>query len=261
MAAGLTLSATITNTVANTATWTAYDPATTDSATANAMATVNALPPLVLSKTVGLDPNACAPTDSLALTAPADVTYCYEITNTTLVYTYATHDLFDTRLGPILSGLAYDLAPGATVFVTATANITETTVNEGFWSASGPNGFAFTQDRALVSLVPSISLTKTVGLDPGVCASTDTINANSGMPVYYCYEVANTGLFTLPLHDLVDTELGSILSGFAYDLAPGASVDTVAAGLTLSATVDHTTVNTATWTACVRPGHCLGPDG
>jgi hypothetical protein len=54
---------------------------------------------------------------------------------------------------------------------------------------------------------------------------------------------------TLNLHDLVDDQLGTILSGFNFALAPGASVNTVAAGLTLPAIITMPTLNTATWTA------------
>ncbi|MFZ2361492.1 MAG: ExeM/NucH family extracellular endonuclease, partial [Anaerolineae bacterium] len=95
----------------------------------------------------------------------------------------------------------------------------------------------------------SILVTKTVGVTPGVCATTDAIAVPAGTTVYYCYTVANTGNLTLNLHDLADSELGTILSGLAYALTPGGSIDTVAAGLTITATINATTVNTATWTA------------
>ncbi len=92
--------------------------------------------------------------------------------------------------------------------------------------------------------LPSIDLTKTVGTDPNVCATTDTIDVLSGTDVTYCYEVTNTGSLTLTLHDLNDTELGTILAGFPYNLNPGASIF-----LTDTATINSSTVNTATWTA------------
>jgi hypothetical protein len=95
---------------------------------------------------------------------------------------------------------------------------------------------------------PTVSLQKTVGTDPGVCASTDGINAAIGTEVYYCYEVSNTGDVALTLHDLDDSQLGAILTGFPFNLAPGAS-----AFLTQSATILETTVNSATWTA-YNPG-------
>jgi hypothetical protein len=100
---------------------------------------------------------------------------------------------------------------------------------------------------------PAISLDKTVGTDPGVCATTDAITVPAGYggtDVYYCYTVTNTGDLTLTLHDLVDSNLGPILDGLSYALGPGESVDTVSAGLVFSATITETTTNDATWTAC-----------
>ncbi len=96
---------------------------------------------------------------------------------------------------------------------------------------------------------PAITLTKTVGTVVGVCAGTDEITVPAGTTVYYCYTVTNTGNITLNLHDLVDDQLGTIFSGLTYALAPGASVNTVDAGLTLSAVINADTTNTATWTA------------
>jgi LPXTG-motif cell wall-anchored protein len=61
---------------------------------------------------------------------------------------------------------------------------------------------------------------------------------------YLCYYVTNTGLSDFPSHDLTDSELGDILTGFPVVIAPGAS-----AWLTQGATIDETTTNTATWTA------------
>lgn len=94
----------------------------------------------------------------------------------------------------------------------------------------------------------AISLTKTVGTDPNSCAATNAISVAPGAEVTYCYEVANTGVVTLTLHDLVDSELGVIQSGFPYTLTPGASTF-----LTESTTIVTNTANVATWTA-YNPG-------
>jgi hypothetical protein len=96
---------------------------------------------------------------------------------------------------------------------------------------------------------PSISLVKTVGTTPGVCAATSTITVAPGTTVYYCYEVTNTGDVTLNLHDLTDDVLGTIFSGLSYALTPGSSVNTVAAGLSIPYVANSTTTNTGTWTA------------
>ncbi len=99
----------------------------------------------------------------------------------------------------------------------------------------------------------SILVTKTVGTTPGVCATTSSIQVMPGTTVYYCYAVANTGNLTFYLHDLDDDQLGAIFASLPYTLTPGSSVNTVAAGLTISATIDADTTNTALWSA-YNPG-------
>ncbi|MCB8943212.1 MAG: proprotein convertase P-domain-containing protein [Ardenticatenaceae bacterium] len=92
-----------------------------------------------------------------------------------------------------------------------------------------------------------IVMTKTVGLG-AECASTKTIVVSPGTAVTYCYRVANTGNVTLTVHDLTDSELGTVLADFSFTLAPGGS-----AALTQTAVINTSTVNTATWTAA-NPG-------
>ena len=100
-----------------------------------------------------------------------------------------------------------------------------------------------------MTVQPSITLAKTVGTTPGVCAATSNITVAAGTTVYDCYTVANTGGTTLSLHDLVDDHLGTIFTGLNYVLTPGSSVNTVAAGLSIPAVINATTTNTAIWTA------------
>lgn len=97
--------------------------------------------------------------------------------------------------------------------------------------------------------MPSIQVTKTVGLNPGVCATTKQITVTTGTMVYYCYTIQNTGAITLTEHYLDDTRLGTILSGFVYTLTPGASVF-----VTASATLTQTTTNIAEWEAYAEGG-------
>jgi hypothetical protein len=100
--------------------------------------------------------------------------------------------------------------------------------------------------RALVPRGPfaSIAMTKTVGTVPAVCAATTAIIVPAGTTVHYCYEVTNTGTITLTRHDLVDSELGQLLTGHVFPLGPA---DTTF--VTQSTVINVTTVNTATWTA------------
>ncbi|MGQ9815835.1 MAG: Ig-like domain-containing protein, partial [Candidatus Roseilinea sp.] len=102
--------------------------------------------------------------------------------------------------------------------------------------------------------MPSIVITKTVGTAPGVCATTTEITVTTGTTVYYCYAVENTGNITLTEHSLDDSVLGTILSGFVYTLTPGSSIDTVAAGLTISQVVTQTVTNVAEWRAYADGG-------
>ncbi|MGH2536738.1 MAG: DUF7507 domain-containing protein, partial [Candidatus Promineifilaceae bacterium] len=92
--------------------------------------------------------------------------------------------------------------------------------------------------------VASIVLTKTVGTDPDVCASTDSIKVDPATEVTYCFTVQNTGNVTLTAHNLEDSELGMLLTGYPFALAPGASTL-----ITVSTVIFEDTTNTATWTA------------
>jgi predicted extracellular nuclease len=215
-------------------------------------------PAISLTKTVGLVPGVCAATSEISVLAGTDVYYCYEVSNSGNI-TLTLHDLTDSELGPIFTGLPYDLGPGASVdTVTAgleiSATINTTTTNSALWTAYnvGPADVVTATAEATVNAIPrlpAIDLAKTVGTDPGLCATTDSIEVDPETAVYYCYTVTNTGNVTLTLHDLADSALGVIFSGLAYGLGPGESVDTVTAGLEISATITQTTVNTATWTA------------
>jgi subtilisin-like proprotein convertase family protein len=217
-----------------------------DDVTITACAPPQGTPIIDLNKTVGTDSSVCASGSAISVGPGDEVTYCYEVTNTGTL-TLTLHDLEDDKLGDLLSAFPYSLVPGASAFITETSVITQTTTNVATWTAynAGPTGVISDTASATVTVVPpSVSLDKTVGTDPAVCATTDVINVIAGTTVVYCYEVTNSGLTTLNLHDLVDSELGSLLNGFAYALTPGASVF-----LTETAVINVTTVNTATWTA------------
>jgi hypothetical protein len=203
-------------------------------------------PSVTLTKTVGLDPDACAPDAALEVMPGTEVTYCYEVTNSGEI-ALGAHDLADDQLGTILEGFAYDLQPGASVFLTQTIALTQTTVNMATWTAynSGPTDVVSATATAEVTVpTPSITLTKTVGLDPDQCAETSDLMVAPGTEVTYCFEVTNTGVLTLTTHSLTDSVLGQLLTDFDYALAPAASVF-----ITETATIEATTVNTATWMA------------
>jgi hypothetical protein len=116
-------------------------------------------------------------------------------------------------------------------------------------NSNDPDTPVITLPVTMTVAIPAIELEKTVGLDPAVCADTDSIQVLAGAEVAYCYSVTNIGDVTLPLHDLVDSELGILLEDVPYDLDPGMSFE-----LIVTATVDVDTTNEATWTAFVHEG-------
>ncbi len=204
---------------------------------------------ITLEKTVGTDPSTCAATSTISLPFFGDdVTYCYTVTNIGNV-ALTLHDLVDDQLGTILDDFPFTLAAGASTFITQTATVTETTVNNATWTATdGVTTTVQASDTAVVNVAvpqPSINVNKTVGTDPAVCATSDSVTLPfGGGDVTYCFEIENTGNITLTNHNLTDSELGAILTNFSYTLAPGAS-----AFITETANIVLTTVNTATWTA------------
>jgi subtilisin-like proprotein convertase family protein len=247
-------------TTVNAATWTAYnlqEPPV--QATDVATVTVEvANPAIALDKTVGTDPLTCATTDEITLPAGGgDVTYCYEVENTGNV-TLNLHDLDDSELGNIFSGLTYALAPGASVFVTETTNIAVTTVNTATWTAYNVQEPPVqATDAATVTVQaannPAIELNKTVGTVPAVCAATNQISVPYGTSVYYCYQIENTGSVTMTVHSLVDDQLGTLATNLPYVLPPGAFSPQVIVADTAVVAV----TNTATWTAASGVGYTV----
>jgi hypothetical protein len=106
---------------------------------------------------------------------------------------------------------------------------------------------------------PAGVLSKTVGLDPNICAAGDTITfpaGDGGADVTYCYTLTNSGDVSLTVHNLVDNRLGNVLANQPYDLAPEASFF-----LTQTVHLTQTTVNTATWQAFTASGRGDDPSG
>jgi uncharacterized repeat protein (TIGR01451 family) len=157
-------------------------------------------------------------------------------------------------LAPNCARTLPDIGPKLTQTYTCTLVVTDDLVNTAGVSGqallgAAPAGPPLTDSDTAAVRVPKITLQKTVGDAPGVCAPTNTLTVDVGDTVYYCYRVTNTGNVPIDLHDLDDDKLGDLLEpDLTLALAPGASVDTVAAGLAITASLDITTTNVATWT-------------
>jgi hypothetical protein len=97
--------------------------------------------------------------------------------------------------------------------------------------------------------IPAIVSNKTVGTDPFTCATTDSLLLPPGGGlVTYCFEVTNTGGVTFTSLDLVDSELGALLTAQPFVLPPASSMT-----LTQTVPLIATTLNFATWTASITP--------
>ncbi len=216
---------------------------------ATSQAKVNVPVSLVLTKTVGIDPLTCATTRAITVTGESDVTYCYAVQNSDVV-TRSLHDLVDSDLGALYNGFPYELGPGATTFLTQTRSLTQTTTNLATWTAynEGPADVISATDMATVTVLgPTLAFTKTVGLDPTVCADANVLSVEGFASVTYCYQVRNTGPLSLTLLAMNDSQLGDLSTGFTFTLAPGDS-----ARLTATAGIELSTVNTATLSAEVE---------
>ncbi|MGB0385768.1 MAG: DUF7507 domain-containing protein, partial [Ardenticatenaceae bacterium] len=214
-------------------------------------------PAIELVKTVGTNPSQCATTDTIAVTSGTPVYYCYTVTNSGEV-TFTEHSLADSHLGAIISPtLPFVLPPGATtdtvsLGLTFTTMITTDTVNSATWTASDGTAFntvSATDDATARIIRPEITLEQTVGTNPGVCATTDTISVLPGTTVYYCLKGINTGDVTLLSHSVSNSLLGNVIPNLTYPLAPGASITNLDAGIVLNTVVNADTINSTTWTA------------
>ncbi len=199
---------------------------------------------ILLTKTVGTDPGACATTDSITVASGTTVTYCYEVENTG-DQSFDSHTLDDDQLGTLLSNFPMTLDPGNSFAVTETAQILATTLNTAVWTAFGDPDDAFAVDSATVTVAaPTIELFKTAGTDPETCAKDSNLVIDLPTDVSYCYEAHNTGNVSFSLHDLVDDQLGLLLDDHVEFLAPGEFLQVIA-----TTPIAATTVNSATWTA------------
>lgn len=251
------VSNTVNTDTVNSTTWTAYNagPSAMVSATDFSTVTIGTIG-LEFTKTVGTQAGVCANTDVITVSKGTQVYYCYQVTNTGAI-TLGLHTLNDGVGSQLFNEKLYKLAPGQSVS-TVDLNLPISTImntsttNIATWTAynAGPVDLTVVTDSATVIVSnPIIELKKTVGTQSGVCATTETITVTLGTTVYHCYEVTNKGNVPLALHTLDDTSLGSIFTGFAHHLAPGASLNTIQAGANLSQVIQGNSASVGTWTA------------
>jgi hypothetical protein len=116
------------------------------------------------------------------------------------------------------SGLS---APAAIVDGVLTATVVATAPGPIALTVTGPCGLAAV--AGVTALQPAVTVTKTAGLDPHVCAPAGPVTVPISSSLYYCVSIANTGNITLTHHLVSDPQLG-IAAPLTYTLPPGASV-------------------------------------
>ena len=134
-----------------------------------------------IEKTVGLDPASCGTDTEIYTLIGEEVVYCYSATNvggTDLI----THTLQDNELGTILSGFNYVLTPTASVWVTASAALTQTTVNTATW-------WAYADMSTVVSDTASATVNVVTPASYPVCATFES----GTLPSYMFPETTSDG--------------------------------------------------------------------
>lgn len=179
------------------------------------------------------------------------ITQSYRITNSGDV-TISALAAVDTRLGALTLPTT-TLTPGAGLItqITRTTTISDLTGSvpwqvtaTGLSAGGNPVSTQLTYQIRLLDV--GLHLTPTVGfagIDSG-CPSRQGLRVPSGTPLLFCYQVENTGTFTLTPHTLVDSVLGRVVTALDSALAPGAR-----RLITHTATAAISTTHHLTWSA------------
>jgi hypothetical protein len=104
--------------------------------------------------------------------------------------------------------------------------------------------------------LPSIVVTKTVGLDANTCATTSNIAAPYNSFVTYCYTMVNTGNVTVTNHTVDDDKLGNLLNNFVFPVGPGNGVY-----FTVTTQITDSVTNVVTWTVTVNGQSATSANG
>jgi hypothetical protein len=170
---------------------------------------------ITLSKTVGFDLENCAVTTEITVTsANTNVIYCYKVTNTGTL-TANSHTLQDNRLGTLLSGYAYDLAPGASTFATAAANLTgqgPVVINTATWTATdGVNSDAASAEAKVTIIDGPTAPSATAAAQEGAVKLTWTAPSSNGGQVITGYRITPYD------NNVAQTPITTSASTFSYE--------------------------------------------
>jgi hypothetical protein len=210
-------------------------------------------PAITLQKTVGTEPNECADSDTVYVTVGTAVYYCYRVTNNGNI-TFTLHDLYDSDFGNVLTGHVALLPPGGTITapINLSTTITTTTINTATWTAYNVGGLDEAESVAIATAViaqPALALTIIAHLNAPNCQPTSPTIIPIGRHAFYCYTATNTGNVPLYTHSLTDSVIGKIFTNTVYTLTPGASINTISMGVTITHRIFTHTMHVGAWTA------------
>ncbi len=203
-----TLNGDLTNTVSVSAT----PPLGPDVADEDTASVTELVPGVRVEKSVvmGHDgPGSCPGGERVVARAAAPVTWCFVVTNTGEVPLDVTVE--DPDLG--FSETVADLTPGNSVTLTHEGTVSGDLVNVATVTGETPDGDEVTDDddAEVDEVDPSIRVDKTVYAghdDGGDCAGAESVEAERGAPVTWCFLITNTGDATLTDLTLDDAVLG-----------------------------------------------------
>lgn len=160
---------------------------------------------IFLLKKVGL--NGTCNSYQLNVEAGTEVTYCYEVINQS-TYTLTRHTLLDDKLGTLLNSEPFTLTLGQSYSLTATAVITEDTLNVATWIAEDAGG-TIISDTAQAF----VSITETdIGVQKWVYAPSAVAGDELTYYIYY-YNWTNIAANNVWLTDTLPAELSYVDSG------------------------------------------------
>ena len=201
---------------------------------------------IVLTTTVGRDPGLCATVDSIIVSAGSPVYYCYAIHNASN-YTLTHQTIAGSAYGYISKDAPFTLTPGLEGLLIVTATVQRTTPNTTTWTTTATNGVTLQAVDTTVVVVPEISLSVTVGIDPHLCSATSTADASVGTEMTYCYRAWNRGQVPFSYHQVRASQLALPVGAeglWDKPLAPGESIF-----VTVTHAVTQSTTTVVTWTA------------
>ncbi len=201
---------------------------------------------IVLTTTVGKDPTLCATVDSIIVSAGSPVYYCYTIRNAS-DYTLTHQTIAGSAYGYISKDAPFTLTPGLEGLLIVTATVQRTTPNTTTWTTTATNGVALQAVDTTTVVVPEISLSVTVGIDPHLCSSTPAVDASVGTEMTYCYRAWNRGQVPFSYHHVRASQLALPVGAqdtWDEPLVPGESIF-----VTVTHAVTQSTTTVVTWTA------------